>query len=405
MRVAMVSGQASPLAAFGKVDAGGRNVHVAGLSAALSSLGHEVVVYTRRDAGGLPGEVAAPGGYRVVHVDAGPARAVGEDELPPYMGDFAVVLRRLWRDWRPDVVHAHHWMSGLVATSAAHHLSIPLVQTFHELATISKRHLKAADAGPDERIMLERVIGRRADRVVASCTDEAFELVQLGVPRQRISVVPSGVDVDLFTVDGPVCRRGRARRIVAVGKLAPRKGFDTIVAALPALPETELVIAGGPAANRLKLDPQARALLRLAEDLGVADRVRLRGSVSRADMPRLLRSADVVACMPWYEPFGIVPLEAMACGRPVVASAVGGQVDTVVDGVTGLHVPPRSPRALVDALRRLLDDVVTRTAYGMAGRDRAVARYSWDRVAQQIAGVHKRAVNGQHRPRLVRGGS
>ena len=178
---------------------------------------------------------------------------------------------------------------------------------------------------------------------------------------------------------------------MSVGKLVPRKGFATAIAALRALPDTELVIAGGPEQSRLGRDEHAKFLRSFAETMGVASQVRLLGQVSRADLPTLLRSADVVACTPWYEPFGAVPLEAMACGVPVVAAAVGALPDVVVDGVTGTLVPPRKPRALATTLRYLLGHGPLGEQFGAAGRDRAWARYSWDRVAAETVRAYETA--------------
>ncbi|MCE7003695.1 glycosyltransferase [Kibdelosporangium philippinense] len=396
MRIAMVSEHASPLAALGDVDAGGQNVHVAELSAALCRRGHEVVVYTRRDAPGLPDEVSVSDGYRVGHIHAGPAERLGKDEMLPHMADFGMALRERLTDWRPDVVHAHFWMSGLASVLAGRVLSVPVVQTFHALGTVKKRYQGNADTSPAERIRIERFVGNHVARIAATCTDEVFELVRMGVPRDRISVVPCGVDVSKFVPGGSA----DPHRIVATGRLVPRKGFDTIIEALPGLPDVELAIAGGPPSDRLSADPEAMALMRKAEDLGVAERVRLLGSVSRSEMPPLLRSAAAVVCAPWYEPFGIVPLEAMACARPVIASAVGGLIDTVVDGVTGLHIPPRSPHALACTVKNLLGDEVMTESFGLAGRDRVVARYSWDRVAQDTARVYTRARGAQSTDQL-----
>ena len=179
---------------------------------------------------------------------------------------------------------------------------------------------------------------------------------------------------------------------MSVGRLVPRKGFATAIAALAAVPGAELVIAGGPEPGRVADDPEAQRLLELAARLGVADRVRLRGQVTRDEMPSLLRSADLVVCTPWYEPFGIVPLEAMACGVPVVAAAVGGLIDTVVDGVTGELVPPTRPEALAATLRRLLGDPAQREAYGIAGCDRARSRYSWDRIAVDVLRIYEKTL-------------
>ncbi|WP_019808379.1 glycosyltransferase [Saccharomonospora halophila] len=420
MKIAMVSEHASPLAALGEADAGGQNVHVADLSTGLTRAGHDVTVYTRRDDPDRPEVVDMPGGYRVVHLPAGPPRHIPRDELLPHMGEFTTSLRKWIRVERPDVVHAHFWMSGLASLMAVRDGTpddgvpgdgvaddgtegtggggdgqpgtVPVVQTFHALGVVKRRYQGAQDTSPAERIGLERLIGRNAARVAATCSDEVFELVRMGLPRSRVSVVPCGVDLERFSPSGPRDPRGHRYRIVSVGRLVPRKGFDVAIAALRSLPEVELVVAGGPERGRLDADPEARRLRRLAEESGVADRVHLAGQVARSDVPALLRSADVVVCTPWYEPFGIVPLEAMSCGVPVVVSSVGGLTDTVVDGVTGVQVPPRRPDALAAAVRKLLGDAALRDAYGIAGADRARCRYSWDRIAADTSRVYERVL-------------
>ncbi|WP_026256348.1 glycosyltransferase [Mycobacterium sp. 155] len=390
MKIAMVSEHASPLAALGGADAGGQNVHVAGLSAALSRQGHQVVVYTRRDDPNLPERMTTPHRYTVVHVPAGPAEHVPKDELLQYMGEFARFLDRAWAVDRPDVVHAHFWMSGVASQLAARHLNLPAVQTFHALGVVKRRNQGALDTSPPERLKLEAMVARGATWVTATCTDEVFELMRVGRSRSRTSVVPCGVDLELFTPQGPKSRRGAPHRIVSVGRFVPRKGFDLVIRALPSLPDTELVIVGGPDRAGLKADPEARRLRALARELGVASRVKLRGSVAHADMPAVLRSADIVACTPWYEPFGIVALEAMACGVPVVASAVGGMLDTVVHDVTGRLVPPKRADLLADTIFSLLRDDFLRRSLGAAGRDRARSRYSWDRIAADTLRVYDR---------------
>ncbi|MCO1576298.1 glycosyltransferase [Crossiella sp. SN42] len=390
MKIAMISEHASPLAVLGEVDAGGQNLHVAELSAALTRRGHEVSVYTRRDAPDLPERVEVEPGYTVVHIDAGPARQLPKDELLPHMGDFARRLRGHWAHERPEVAHAHFWMSGLAGELAARDLKLPLAQTFHALGVVKRRHQGSADSSPPERIGIERVVGRAADRVIATCSDEVFELVRLGVPRARISVVPCGVDLDLFDQFGPAAPRNHRKRLVSVGRLVPRKGFDLIISALVATPDVELVIAGGPAEGDLEHDAEARRLRAHAQRHGVADRVVLLGQVARKDMPPLLRSADAVVCAPWYEPFGIVPLEAMSCARPVIATAVGGLTDTVVDGVTGVLVPPREPEALAKAIRQVTGDPAFAQALGVAGNDRVTARYGWDRIAADTVRAYQR---------------
>jgi len=392
MKIAMVSEHASPLAALGGVDAGGQNVHVAELSAALARRGHEVDVYTRRDDPDLPERVRTPQGYSVVHVPAGPARQLPKDDLLVHMGPFAQYLDAQWRDDRPDVAHAHFWMSGIATQLAARHLDLPAVQTFHALGAVKRRHQGAQDTSPQERLKLEAMVARSATWVAATCTDEVFELMRLGRKRNRMSVVPCGVDLDLFTPDGPRTARNGKHRIVSVGRFVPRKGFDVVLRALPGIPDAELVIVGGPDRRAVEADPEARRLRALAEKLGVSDRLVLHGAVARSEMPALLRSADVVACTPWYEPFGIVPLEAMACGIPVVAAAVGGMLDTVVHDVTGRLVTPERPVEVADAINQLLRDPFLRQSLGAAGRDRARARYSWDRVAEDTQRIYDRLV-------------
>ncbi|MEV0360859.1 glycosyltransferase [Nocardia sp. NPDC050697] len=390
MKIAMVSEHASPLAALGGVDAGGQNVHVAELSAALTRQGHEVTVYTRRDDPELPECVLAAAGYRVVQVPAGPAERIPKDDILPHLGGFARFLAERWADERPELVHAHFWMSGIAADSAARPLDLPVLLTFHALGTVKRRYQGLADTSPRTRIRLERRVAARATRIIATCSDEVTELARMGVPRFRTSVVPCGVDLAAFGPDGPVAERGAPHRLVAVGRMVRRKGFDTAIMALQELPGTELVIAGGAPGDAG--EAELARLRAVAADYGVADRVRFAGTVDRAAMPALLRSADAVLCTPWYEPFGIVPVEAMACGRPVVASAVGGLLDTVVDGVTGRLVPPRDPLALAGALRALLADPALAGRLGAAGLRRARAGYSWDRVADRTAAAYRTAV-------------
>ena len=391
MRIAMVSEHASPLAALGGVDSGGQNVHVAALAEAVARRGAEVVVHTRRDDPELPERVEMAPGVVVHHVDAGPARAVPKDELLPYMDTFAEQLVAAWRTDRPDVVHAHFWMSGYAALRAARERPVPVVQTFHALGVVKRRYQGDYDTSPRERFAIERDIVRRADEIVATCTDEVFELVRLGAARSKLTVVPCGVDLELFTPDGPRRRRRAGmRRVLCVGRLVQRKGIGNVIEALAGIPSAELIVAGGPPREQLDDDPEAQRLRAVAERCGVADRVDLCGRVSRADLPALMRSADAVVCAPWYEPFGIVPLEAMACGVPVVASAVGGMIDTVVDGVTGVHVPPRDPERLAGVLRGLLDDPERRAAFGQAGVRRARRLYDWGRVATATLDVYAR---------------
>ncbi|HEX5198769.1 MAG TPA: glycosyltransferase [Actinoplanes sp.] len=389
MRIAMISEHASPLATLGGVDAGGQNTHVAELSAALAADGHEVRVYTRRDAE-LPEAVPLGDGVEVVHVPAGPAAPLPKDELLPHMGAFAEWLSADWRDtWKPDVAHAHFWMSGLATVTAARDLGVPVLQTYHALGSVKRRYQGAADTSPAQRIGYERALGRAVDRVVVQCQDEVAELVRMGVPRTRMAMVPSGVNTDRFAPAGPAVPREPGRqRILTVARLVERKGVEDLIRALPKVPRAELVVVGGPPDGDLARDPYACRLGALARKCRVEDRVRLVGAVPAQEMPAWYRSADLLAATPWYEPFGLTVLEAMACGVPVVASAVGGLVDTVVDGVTGDLVAPRDVTGLARTLRRLLADDTRRISYGAAAHDRAVQSYSWPRIARRLAAVY-----------------
>ena len=400
MRVALVSEHASPLAAIGGVDAGGQNVHVAELAAGLVRLGHSAAVYTRRDDPKLPERLTTAAGYEVVHVPAGPAEQVPKDDLWPYMGAFADHLSEMLTFQRPDLMHAHFWMSAWAAAVTAERLNLPLLVTFHALGAVKRRYQGQSDTSPLNRIRVETAVAAEADCIVATCGDEVTELGFLGVPANKVAVVPCGVDLGHFSSaagnggSAAVPERGCRYRLVSAGRLVRRKGYDTTIEALTRLPDTELLIAGGGDATP---EPEHDRLLTLADQLGVADRVRLIGQVAHPQMPALLRSADLVVCSPWYEPFGIVPLEAMACGVPVVASAVGGMLDSVVDGVTGVHVPPRDSAALAEAIGALLDAPDRRAALSRAGLERVRSRYSWDRVAADTAAVYQRTARRQSR--------
>jgi glycosyltransferase involved in cell wall biosynthesis len=399
MKIAMVSEHASPLATVGGVDAGGQNVHVDALAAHLTALGHDVTVFTRRDAPGLLDRIVAPRGYAVEHVPAGPPTEIPKDELLPHMGDFASYLEARWSLERYDIVHTHFWMSGLAGVSAARCTGLPIVHTFHALGTVKRRHQGARDTSPPERIGIERRLCREVDHVIATCTDEVDELTAIGMAHAQASVVPCGVDLRTFTPDleprrKDGVRRGRARhRLLSIGRLVERKGVADVIAALGRLPDTELLIAGGPSPDALSVDPEVERLVGCAEAAGVTERVRFLGQVCREEVPALIRSCDVVVTVPWYEPFGIVPLEAMACGRPVVVSAVGGLTDTVVPGVAGEHVPPRDPKRLAVVLRRLLADKHRRAAFERAGLRRVRSRYGWRSVARSTESVYQRITN------------
>lgn len=396
MKIAMVSEHASPLATLGSVDAGGQNVHVAALARALGALGHEVIVHTRRDDPALPRRLPFAPNVEIDHVDAGPAQPIPKDELLSLMGEFAFDLWQTWRNNPPQVVHSHFWMSGVVALQAAGRLAIPVAHTFHALGIVKRKHQGTADTSPSQRIPLEAWVARRADLVIATTAEERRDLIGMGANPRRVCVVPCGVDTRLFSPGGPEApARTSRRRVVVVSRLVERKGIGNVIEALPELPQCELLIAGGPPLSGVADDPEATRFRSLATRLGVGGRVTLLGALGRAQVPELMRSADVVACCPWYEPFGLVAVEAMACGVPVVASAVGGLAETVVDGVTGAHVPPRRPDRIADATARLLTDEA-RPRMRLSAVQRARG-YAWPRIAEitamHLAYMHEPAAN------------
>ncbi|WP_026939960.1 glycosyltransferase [Humibacter albus] len=405
MRIAMVSEHASPLAAVGSVDAGGQNVHVAALSTALAAQGHDVTVYTRRDAAALPHRVAFGAGVEVVNVDAGPAMRVPKDELLPYIPQLADGIADDWaRRGVPDVVHSHFWMSGLAALGAVESMPlahVPTVHTFHALGVVKRRFQGAADTSPIARQWLEPHVGSRVAAIVATSQDEVRELSDQGIAEGKVHVVPCGVDPAAFSARGGSAARSARYRLLSVGRLVPRKGVDIVIDALARLDrdgmDAELVVlgsSGGAAETAGALDdPEISRLADSAAAAGVADRVRFTGQIDQAALPRWYRSADAVVCTPWYEPFGIVPLEAMACGVPVVAAAVGGLQDTVVDGVTGLLVPPFDADATAAALTKVLTDTALSAELSRAGRARVRENYTWTRVARDTARVYEQLVD------------
>jgi D-inositol-3-phosphate glycosyltransferase len=397
-RIHLVSEHASPLALLGGVDAGGQNVHVASLACGLAALGARVTVHTRRDDPALDRTVPFAPGVTVDHVDAGPPEPLPKDQLLEHMGEFADDLTRRWSSAPPDVVHAHFWMSGLAAVAAADRIGVPVALTYHALGTEKLRHQGRADTSPAERIPTETWLAAAVDRVVATTADERQALIGMGAAPSRVTVVPCGVDLGHFGPDGPTYPPSSGRpRIVCVSRLVRRKGIEDVVVALAEVPGAELLIAGGPPAAMLPDDPEARYLRHLAEEVGVSDRVELIGAVDRRDVPALLRSASVVCCTPWYEPFGLVAVEAMACGVPVVATAVGGLAESVGDGETGLLVPPRNPRAIGDALRTVLSQPCTAAAMRVRALQRANG-YGWGRVARRTAQVYAELACAGRRP-------
>jgi D-inositol-3-phosphate glycosyltransferase len=399
MKIALVAEDATALSHATNSEPATQETRVAALAGELARQQHDVTVYARRDAADLPGTSGLPGGATVRYVTAGPAEPLADEAVLPHIRTFAEGLAELWQDHKPDVVHAIGWTGGLAALAATRDRSIPVVQTFHSLRAAERRHHIASDGATlaehattetGARDRLERAVARSADLVIATNDDEVSDLAGLGVPRSGISVLPFGVDSAHFSPEGPIAPRGERPRLIAVATHLKRDGLETVVRALPEIPEAELIIVGGPARPMLRRDEECCDLARLAGRLGVADRVKFAGQVSAADMPALLRSADLMIDVSWYEPFGMASLEAMACGTPVIASAIGGHLDTVVEGTTGLLVSPGQPKMLARRIRKLLANPMLLDGFGIAAADRAQARYNWERIGRETIAVYAR---------------
>ncbi len=391
MRIALVTGHAAPSpagsAAVAPTDPREQALKVAALAGTLVRLGHQVTVYARKDSADRP-RASSVAGVRFEYVPAGPEAPLPQDKLLPQLGAFSAGLAERWQQRPPDVVHAHFWTSGLAALAATRDTSIPVVQSFHSLGVAERRRQPALSEDAAVRLRLERLIGRNVRKVMAGCSAEVAELAGQGVPRTSIAVVPTGVDTSRFQPTGPVARRGKRPRLLAAAPEGDGHGLDVMIRALAAVPDAELLVVGGPPRDELGADPVLHQLARLAQRLQVTNRLLFTGQVSQARMPALLRSADLFVHLASYEPTEIHPLEAMACGTPVIAGAGGADEDAVVDGATGALIPRDDPAALARRIRQLLGSPMLLEGCGIAAADRARSRYSWERVGQETLAVY-----------------
>ena len=393
----MISEHASPLGALGGADGGGQNVYVGQVARHLARRGWRVEVLTRRDDPALPDVLEWRDGVRVVHVPAGPAAPVPKEALLEHMPAFADWTEARCRGERPDLIHANFFLSGLVAARVSAATGIPFAVTFHALGRVRRREQGEADRFPPEREAIEERVAAEAALVVAECPQDRDDLVSLyAADPARIREVPCGVDLDEFA---PV-PRAVARAVLGLpaggflalqlGRMVPRKGVDDAIRAVArcraaSSAEMRLLVVGGrgPLPDP-EADPELARLMAVAEAEGAADAVRFAGARPRDLLRYHYAAADAFLTLPWYEPFGITPLEAMASGVPVIGAAVGGIAHTVVDEETGLLVPPRSPDAAAAALGRLCADAGLRAAMGRAGRARVAERFTWERVAEGL---------------------
>lgn len=411
-RIAIVSEHASPLAAPGSVDSGGQNVYVAGLARELALAGYLVDIFTRRDAIGQKPLLHWRRNIRVIHVPAGPAHYIPKEKMLPYIDSFARFVTRFTRrqDAPYDVTHANFFMSGMVARHLKHVLGIPFVITFHALGQVRLRAQGAADAFPPSRLLIENSLMRQADRIIAECPQDRLDMEQLyDAPGKRIEIAPCGFDPqELWPLPMRQARNklGLAQGkflVLQLGRIVPRKGIDTVIHSLALLRrqhgiDAELLVVGGDAAASPYHDtPELARLRALAARLGIAAQVHFTGRKERAALRYWYSAADVFVTTPWYEPFGITPVEAMACARPVIGAAVGGIKHTVLDGATGFLVAPRDPQAVADKLARLQRAPQLAAAMGDAGMRRAVEHYTWRHVARTAAAIYADVV-GQQAP-------
>jgi len=400
MKIALVAQNATPLHPRTGSGPDRDDIGLSELTRKLAGQGHQVTVYAQKNLADVPDQAELHDGVRVEHISAGPlpetATEPGDADLLQRVPAFSGPLRSLWESDRPDVVHALAWTSGLAALAAARDLGIPVVQEFSSLSVAERRAAAGqsgalkADGASAARIRLEPAIGRSATAVVATNSAEVSDLADLGVHRSSIRVVPWGVDTDLFTPEGPAAKRNGRPRLLTRADLTQRKSLETLFRALTKVPGAELLVVGGPAEADLPTDDNYVKLAKFAATLGITDRVIFTGAVEYASMPPLLRSADLVISTCQYEPSGTTSLQAMACGTPVIAPPVGGHVDAVVDGTTGIIIPPDRPALLAQRIRQLFAHPMLIEAYGVAAVDRVRSRYSWDRIAGETLAVYDR---------------
>ena len=395
-RLAMVSVHTSPLEQPGTGDAGGLNVYVVETARRLAERGTAVEIFTRATSSDAPPIAELAPGVLVRHVVAGPFSGLSKNDLPGQLCAFAAgVLRteaRHEEGWY-DLVHSHYWLSGQVGWLAADRWNVPLVHTMHTTAKVKNLSLAAGDAPePEGRVIGEQQVVDAADRLLANTQDEARDLIGLyGADPARVAVVPPGVDLDVFGPGGPDARRVARRRLglpadaellLFVGRLQPLKAPDVLLRAVermvardPARRERLVVaVLGGPSGSGLE---RPEELQKLAGELGISDVVAFHPPVDRPVLADWYRAADLVAVPSHSESFGLVAVEAQACGTPVVAAGVGGLRTAVQDGETGVLLPGHDPDLWGRALGGLLDDPATRDRMATAAVAHA-ARFSWD---------------------------
>jgi D-inositol-3-phosphate glycosyltransferase len=416
-RAAQISVHTSPLAALGGTDAGGMNVYIRELACHLAQQGLPVDIFTRRTDPDTPEVREFCPGVNLIAITAGPPEPIGKNDLFPLLPEFAeqMALYSVRQGVRYDVVHAHYWLSGWTAELARRYWETPFVQMFHTTAHMKNAVSADAHQESDLRLRTEKRLLTLADGIIAANPDERADLIwRMGVPSEKVCTIPPGVDIELFhPQSGAACRveLGIApdeRVVLFVGRIDPIKGIDTLVDAAEIMlargsiepAPTFLIVGGDLDADGAPVGPLADVANSI-EQRGIAASFRLVGSQPQDQLPVFYAAADVVAVPSRYESFGLVAVEALACGKPVVASRVGGLRFTIDEGTTGFLVKPQSPQALAEALELILSDATLRAAMSAAARP-SVARYDWSNVARQVRHVYGRLAEG-HRAQLCAG--
>ena len=392
-RIAVISVHGCPLAHVGEKDTGGMSIYVRQLARKLGLLGIEVDVYTRVHDAADPQIEHLGHNTRVIHIPAGPAEA-SKQQIPDHLGTFQDGLMRFQQTHglTYDLIHSHYWLSGIPAMTLAREWGVPHVATFHTLAEI-KRRVRVGEYEPDLRIRVEHQVTASADRIIVSTTHEQQALRRLyGVPEERTSVIHPGVDLDMFHPGSREVARERLglngeRTLLFVGRMEPIKGLEVLLHTMASLEEPDdirLLVVGGSASQ----DEEMERLKELSRSLLIDERVDFLGRAEHQLLPLYYQAADVTVVPSYYESFGLVALEAMACGTPVVAARVGGLQTVVKDSQTGYLVPWHCPDAFVDRLEVLLTNELLRHSMGEAAHTFAQSM-GWDQTAASIADVYE----------------
>jgi D-inositol-3-phosphate glycosyltransferase len=415
----MISEHASPLAVLGGVDGGGQNVYVGQLARHLTSLGYEVDVFTRRDNEALPETAEWVRGVRIIHVTAGPPRFVRKEELLQHMPELTASVLRYLRQRRRgyEIVHANFWMSGLVAAEVKRALGLPFVITFHALGRVRRACQQGADQFPDERFAIEDRIVAEADHVIAECPQEEEDLIRLyNADPARITIIPGGFDpAELWPISKALARATLGLPpdepvILHLGRLVRRKGVDNVIRGVSRLVHrhglaARLLIVGGETTEPDPVTtPEIGRLMAVARDEGVAGRVVFVGRRGRDALKYYYSAAEVFVTTPWYEPFGITPVEAMACGTPVIGSNVGGIKFTVRDGEAGYLVPPEDPDALAERIAHLYRHPRLVNVLRKQAIRRANDLFTWQRVADGVASLYENVLAAASPERCAQAG-